>query len=118
MISENTQVALVGLGSLLGGVFVLIRRKSLAKANAKNMVGRFAWTRLDYSEEYFLFHGTACGIFFILVGILCLLAAIFRDENRIVAGPVGYLITGIVVFIFLAGLLVIGYGNYRFRSKK
>ena len=119
MISHDTQIGLIGLAALCGGIFVLIRRKSLAKANAKNMTGRSWWeSRFNYSEQYFLMAGTAAGIFFILVGIMSLLAAFFKNPEGRLPVPLEYLFWAIIGFIFGGGLIFITYVNFRFRKVK
>jgi intracellular septation protein A len=105
----------MGIGGVAAGIFLLVRRKSLAKANEKSMVGRGKWTRFDYSEDYFRFLGTFGGIFFILAGALSLVSGFFRESNPV---GVGYILYGIVAIIFLAFLISIPYVYLKFGNKK
>ena len=118
MISEKTQIGLIGIAGILGGVYVLVRRRSLAKANAKYMAGRYEWTGVDYSEEYFRFLGTVGGIFFIFSGVMALLSYLFRDSQGTPQALAGYAMYGILVLVFIGGIISILYTRLRFRNKK
>lgn len=118
MIAHSTQLIVLGIVAVLGGTFVLVKRKSLAKANAKTMIGRGKWTRLDYSEDYFLFLGTLCGIFFIMVGCMSLVSGIFRSDDKLSSDFVGYVIYGFFAVIALGFVISLPYVYFRFGNKK
>jgi hypothetical protein len=117
MIAEAYQLGAVGIVFIIGGVFVLARRRSLARANAKDMIRWSWWTpRFNYSEEYFLILNTACGIGFILIGLLSL--ALFKDSEGRLPAPLEYVVVAVVGFLFIGGFISIIYVNFRFRKKK
>ncbi len=116
---ESLQLVLLGLAAIVGGTFVLVRRRRLAKASAKNMTRWPRWSnRFNYSEDYFLMLNTAGGVFIILVGIISLIAAPFKNSDQQMPAPLECLMMAIVGFIFVGGLLLIIYVNFRFRKAK
>jgi hypothetical protein len=119
VIAEKVQIGLFGAAALLGGVFILVRRKLLSKSNAKDMDAWLGFAfRFNYSEEFFVILNTAGGIVLILFGVILLIGALFRDSENRLSSPLEFLILAIVGFIFAGGLLTITYVNIRFRKAK
>ena len=116
---EDLQLGLAGFLMLLIGVFVLARRKQLSESNAKNADALPNWpARVDHSREFFLILNTVGGIVFVLIGLISIVAALFRGSDIQVSRPISYAMVATVGLIFAGGLVTIIYVNFRFRAPK
>lgn len=108
---------IMGIGLLGGGIYAIVRRRSMAEKMALQIDKNdwwVKWSRVDYSPEYFRFMYLAGGIFCIFGGGLLSISSLFG--GKIPHNPIAdTVIWFLVVSVFALGLGCTVYMNIEFR---